>query len=124
VIGSEPQIYFYAKRRAATGYLYTYPMMEPQPYARRMQDEMMGEIEAARPRYIVYSTERSSWMVRPDSDRSIVARAGAFLDAHYDQVGIVEIPEDRGPGYFYWDEALRSYKPRLRNRLIVLKRRG
>ena len=29
VIGSEPQIYFYAKRRAATGHIYTYPLVEP-----------------------------------------------------------------------------------------------
>jgi hypothetical protein len=122
VIGSEPQIYFYAKRRAATGYLYTYPMMEPQPYARRMQDEMMDEIEAARPAYVVYVTERTSWMVRPDSDQSITKRAGRFLDQYYRQVGIVEIPEDRGPGYYYWDDALRTYRPRLRNRVIVLKR--
>lgn len=123
VIGSEPQIYFYAKRRAATGYLYTYPMMEPQPYALRMQDEMMDEIEAARPEYIVYVTERSSWMVRPGSDQSIVKRATRFLDAQYAQVGIVEIPEDRGPGYFYWERALQTYRPRLKNRLIVLKRK-
>jgi hypothetical protein len=122
VIGSEPQIYFYAQRRAATGYLYTYPMMEPQPYAARMRDEMMDEIEAARPAYVVFVTERTSWMARKDSDQSIVKRAGRFLDAHYRQVGIVEIPEDRGPGYYYWDDALRSYKPRLKNRVIVLKR--
>ena len=54
VIGSEPQIYFYAKRRSATGYIYTYPLMEDQPKARDMQREMAAEIEAAAPRYLVY----------------------------------------------------------------------
>jgi hypothetical protein len=33
VLGSEPQIYFYSHHRAATGYIYTYPLMEPQPFA-------------------------------------------------------------------------------------------
>ena len=33
VIGSEPQIYFYARRRAATSFMYIYPLMEPQPFA-------------------------------------------------------------------------------------------
>jgi hypothetical protein len=28
--------YFYANRPSATGYIYAYPLMEPQPYARRM----------------------------------------------------------------------------------------
>ena len=32
-------------RRAATSYMYTYPMMEPQPFAVRMQEEMIAEIE-------------------------------------------------------------------------------
>ena len=33
VLGSEPQIYFYSKRHSATGYIYTYELMEPQSYA-------------------------------------------------------------------------------------------
>lgn len=31
VIGSEPQIYFYSDRRAATGHIYTYALMEDLP---------------------------------------------------------------------------------------------
>jgi hypothetical protein len=37
VIGSEPQIFFYADRRSATGYIYTYGMLEQQKYALTMQ---------------------------------------------------------------------------------------
>jgi hypothetical protein len=47
VIGSEPQIYFYTGRRPATRYLYTYPLMEPHPYAREMQLELCREVDAA-----------------------------------------------------------------------------
>ena len=35
VLGSEPQILFYAHRRSATGYVYMYGLMEAQPYAAR-----------------------------------------------------------------------------------------
>mgnify|MGYP003299295094 CR=1 FL=1 len=38
VLGSEPEIYFYAARHSATGYIYMYPLMEPQPFAERMRD--------------------------------------------------------------------------------------
>jgi len=41
VLGSEPEIYFYADRRSATGYIYTYALMEPHKYASQMQREMM-----------------------------------------------------------------------------------
>ncbi len=48
VIGSEPEIYFYAHRHSATGYIYTYPLMEPQPFALQMQRDMIQEIESNR----------------------------------------------------------------------------
>src|SRR5947208_15586515 len=53
VLGSEPEIYFYAQRHSATGYIYTYELMEPQKYARQMQEERIHEIESARPKFRV-----------------------------------------------------------------------
>ena len=64
VVGSEPQIYFYAGRRSATGYIYTYPLMELQPYATAMQQAMIREIESADPRYVVFVRAVGSWLVR------------------------------------------------------------
>ena len=72
VFGSEPQIYFYAHRHSATGYIYTYPLMEPQPFASQMQTEMIEEIERNRPAYIVFVSMQYSWLKRPDSDRKIL----------------------------------------------------
>jgi hypothetical protein len=46
VLGSELQIYFYSHRHFATGYIYTYPLIEPQKYARQLQEEMIREIES------------------------------------------------------------------------------
>ncbi|MHC4124218.1 MAG: glycosyltransferase family 39 protein [Planctomycetota bacterium] len=54
VIGSEPQIYFYSNRRSATGYIYTYPLMENHPYAVKMQQEMAQEIEKTSPEFLVF----------------------------------------------------------------------
>ena len=73
VIGSEPQIYFYADRRAATGYIYTYALMETHPFAAKMQAEMMAEIERAAPRFVVYVNVYASWLIGPESDRTILA---------------------------------------------------
>ena len=65
VIGSEPQLYFYANRRAATSYIYTYALMEEQPFALRMQQEMIQQIERNQPKFIVYVQVPSSWLGRP-----------------------------------------------------------
>ncbi|MFO1514360.1 MAG: glycosyltransferase family 39 protein [Verrucomicrobiota bacterium] len=72
VIGSEPEIYFYARRRSATGHIYTYALMERQPHALAMQEEFIREIEAARPEYVVYLNNQLSWLTQPDSERKIV----------------------------------------------------
>lgn len=71
VLGSEPEIYFLSHRRSATSYLYTYALMEPQPFARRMQQEMIGEIESARPECVAVLTFNDSWISRPESDHEI-----------------------------------------------------
>lgn len=123
VLGSEPQIYFYARRRGATGYLYTYPMMEPQPFARRMQDEMIAEVEAGLPLYVVFVGSTSSWMARQESDLAIVDWTNRFVKEKYQLVGIAEIPEDGGPPGLFWDDALRSYRQGSRNRLLVYRRK-
>ena len=66
--GSEPQIYFYSHRHSATGYIYTYPLMEPQKYARQMQSEMIHEIESAQPKYLISITMSLSWLRLPQSE--------------------------------------------------------
>ena len=71
VLGSEPEIYFLAHRHSATGYIYTYPLMEPQPFAMNMQHEMIGDIETHRPRFIVFADNIMSWNKRPDSNLAI-----------------------------------------------------
>jgi 4-amino-4-deoxy-L-arabinose transferase-like glycosyltransferase len=52
VLGSEPEVYFYAQRHSATDYILTYALGENQPFALQMQNEMISEIEAAKPEYM------------------------------------------------------------------------
>lgn len=40
-------------------------LMENQPYALKMQKEMIGEIEAAKPRYLVFVNIFTSWLAYP-----------------------------------------------------------
>lgn len=71
VIGSEPEIYFYSGRRSATGHIYTYALMETHPYALTMQDEMIRQIEEAKPEYVVFVQNQHSWLRRPESEKKI-----------------------------------------------------
>jgi hypothetical protein len=123
VLGSEPQIFFYAGRRSATGYIYTYALMEAQPFAARMQDEMRAELEAAKPAYLVFVGLPSSWGTRPASNRGILNWASTFVERCYEHVGTVDIPPT-GPATIVWDAAARGYQPRSTSVVMTYRRRG
>jgi hypothetical protein len=111
VIGSEPEIYFYSHRRSASGYIYTYPLMEKQKFAFRMQSEMMNEIENAQPRFVVFVDNWWSWGWNPSWDASephmnIFTRIRDYLDAHYDLMAEVPI---QGSAYNLWGAPCRYY---------------
>jgi hypothetical protein len=100
VLGSEPEIYFYSKRLSATGYIYTYGLMEPQPYAGQMQQEMIHEIEAAQPRFLVLVAMSRSWMAGADSDQTILRWINQYCQADYEEVALINI-SDRGTDYYF-----------------------
>jgi len=62
IFGSEPEIYFYSHRRSATGYIYTYSLMEDQGYAATMQREMLDEVTRAKPEYVLLVDDQFSWL--------------------------------------------------------------
>jgi Dolichyl-phosphate-mannose-protein mannosyltransferase len=55
MLSAEPEIFFYANRTAATGFLYHYPLIEHQKYADTMSKQFVREVEAARPKIFIYS---------------------------------------------------------------------
>jgi len=59
--GSEPEIYFYVHRHAASGYIYMYDISSAAVHAAEMKREMLREVEAARPEFIVDVHDRFSW---------------------------------------------------------------
>ncbi len=111
MLGSEPQIFFLAQRHSASGYIYVYPLTEPQPLAANMRAEFIHEIETAKPKYIVYVNTLSSWCsaVMPDETQKILDSLNDWWNAYalqnYQQVGAVDTAEDQ-PSQFFWDEQL------------------
>jgi 4-amino-4-deoxy-L-arabinose transferase-like glycosyltransferase len=122
VIGSEPEIYFYAHRHSATGYIYMYSLIGHQKYLARMQDQMLHELRQNQPEYLIYVDVWDSW-----GDRSRAAEATTFLQslndfmtAEYERVGVA----DMGPTTQYvWGDASRPYVPKSSKVIYVLKRK-
>ena len=120
VLGSEPEIYFYAQRHSATGYIYTYPLTEEQAFASTMQGEFIREVESVAPEFVVYVLIDRSWLRHAHSDDHIFRWADAYTRQKYWLVGIA----DGGVNHdvYRWGTDARSYRPRRPDVVLVYKR--
>ena len=64
--------------------------MESQPYAARMQGEMISEIETNKPEFLVFVSNPASWHTRPGSNRSIFDWFTKYSATNYDRVALVD----------------------------------
>lgn len=122
VIGSEPQIYFYSDRRSATGYIYTYALMEKHPYALKMQEEMVKELEKNRPEFLVYVNISFSWLMKPDSKTILLEWFQENARNNYELVGVADLVRDDLTVYQWGRKAL-SYMPQSSTWISVHKQK-
>ncbi|MGB9081809.1 MAG: glycosyltransferase family 39 protein [Desulfuromonadaceae bacterium] len=123
VLGSEPEIFFYADRLSATRHIYMYGLMEKQSFAVQMQSEMIREIEMAKPKYIVMVNLPSSWGEPPFFSRTIIEWGEKYAAEQYDVVGVIDIV-DFDTTHYLWDDKATGYVPISDVFLSVLKRKG
>jgi hypothetical protein len=105
VMGSEPEICFYAHRHSASAYIYMYDLMQSHRYALGMQRETIKEIEAAKPAFLVNVYVNSSWLLSKDSNLTIRDWMRAYSVKYYDLAGMTWIFRDRTE-YVWGPEAL------------------
>jgi hypothetical protein len=121
VMGSEPEIYFYAGRHSATSCLYLYPLMEHQPYAQAMQADLIREVTAAAPEFVVEVVDDSSWPRLKESADRVFEWWSGYRGRYYRRVGIADmISDDRTD--FVWDAAAEGYQPRSDEYLAIYRR--
>jgi hypothetical protein len=122
VLGSEPQIFFYADRMSATGHLCMYGLMEEQPFAKHMQEEMIREVEAARPKYVVFVNVVTSWLPRPRSHTAVLDWSAGYLAQYYELDGLIDIVDTRTT-LVWWGPDAGKHVPRGLNNLFVYRRK-
>ena len=105
---------------SATGYIYTYSLMEPQSHALEMQKKMIAEIEADRPEFVVLVNVPMSFGRLPGSETLIFSCANAYLHRQYQKVGTVDMNQ---PSEYIWGYAAQAYQPRSRSFIDVFRRK-
>jgi 4-amino-4-deoxy-L-arabinose transferase-like glycosyltransferase len=121
VLGSEPQILFYADRYSATGHIYTYQLVEDHDYAMPMQKEMIAEIEHAKPKFIVVVYMSLSWLTNLDAGVHIIDWAKEYTEKNYRLVGFMDVmPKDIST--LRIGDQLANYKPQSKNKIFIYER--
>ena len=114
--------YFYSGRHSATGYIYLYGLMEPQKYATQMQQEMIRDIERARPKFLISVVMPDSWLQRPESERLIFTWANRYTAQNYTVAGFVNIVAPDKTDY-YWGDVPQSV-PQLGKYILIYQRKS
>ena len=112
IMGSEPEIFFYARRHSATGYIYMYDLMQTHRYALAMQKEAIRQIEAAKPAFLVLVYVDSSWMISKNSNLAIMDWIGTYWGKYYDVAGVAWILPDRTKYVWGREAATRKFNSR------------
>jgi hypothetical protein len=121
VFGSEPQICFYADRYSATGYIYTYNLVELHSYALTMQQEMAKEIEISKPKYLLSINVGLSWLTKQNSEKFIFTWVDEYIDKNYRLVGLYDILPNKFTSLKV-GEQLNNYKPQSQDLIYIFER--
>lgn len=122
VLGSEPQILFYADRISASGYIYTYSLMEMHEDNIKMQRQMISEIEKIKPEFMVFCNIPASWLMRPGSPTLIFDWSKNYFKDYYEVAGIADIAL-KSQTIYKWNNDAKMYQPMGTKKIIVYKRR-
>ncbi|SFJ26095.1 ArnT family glycosyltransferase [Planctomicrobium piriforme] len=98
ILGSEPQICFYAHRRSATGFIYLYPFFEKHPHQVAMQQRLIDQVEAAKPEYVIVTRTHPFFDPDPNWEGPLLDWIPRFLSG-YEQCGIA-IAKPEGVSFF------------------------
>src|SRR5439155_7748683 len=123
VFGSEPEIYFYAHRHAASGYIYMYDITSAAAHAGEMKQEMLREVEAARPEFVVDVHEQFSWSVglSPEPERIHEWLEQYLKSGNYRRVAVAE--NVKGQIVYRWNSDAAGYSPASEFYICVYQRK-
>jgi len=121
IFGSEPEICFYSDRRSASAYLCMYDLVSRQTYAKRMREEMMREVETAKPEYVVFVRNRMSWLsTSRDAEKAVLDWVRGYLAGAYHRVGAIDHLADQIT--CRWDDEAPGYAPQSDTYILLFRR--
>ncbi|MCK6455628.1 MAG: glycosyltransferase family 39 protein [Phycisphaerae bacterium] len=109
IVGSEPQILFFAKRASATRHILFYPLMMDLPGAAERQREVIADVERAPPPCILMTNFYSSLLIAPGAPLHIFEALVPRIEAEY-VVDALRVFQDGEYRFVVGEEAAQRYE--------------
>jgi hypothetical protein len=124
VLGSEPQINFYSQLKSPTRHFFQGMLSVVRDSTKEWNQELKKEVEASKPKFIVFVNHPFSWVFPRDSDQEIFKWGYSYAFQNYDLIGVADIlPGNFTKPVYVWDQATLTYKPKGEKYLLLLKRK-
>ncbi len=125
LIGSEPQIYFYTKKKAPSRHAYFTALVSNVPIHKEWQREFVKDTEKAKPKFVVFFNHQLSLMVQPNTDNYVFQWANKYVNENYKVVGYADmINEGYMTNYVWGEQAAATYKPQSPMYAVVFERKN
>ena len=121
ILGSEPQILFYADRISASKHIFMYYLMGNHLHALSMQKEAMADIELTKPPILINVVIPTSWLFHKDSKSMLFHWLDGFVLKNYKLAGVVEIQGLNTTNY-YWGVDTTKFVPKGENFIQIYQR--
>ena len=121
ILGSEPQILFYADRVSASKHIFMYYLMGNHLHALSMQKEAMADIELTKPPILINVVIPTSWLFQKDSKSMLFHWLDGFVLKNYKLAGVVEIQGLNTTNY-YWGVDTTKFVPKGENFIQIYQR--
>jgi hypothetical protein len=119
VAGSEPQIYFYSKRKSNTRFIITYPLNLPTSYREKYQNELVDIFSKDLPKAIVLSNRIHSGLWNQGSPEIFIKYLDNLLSKDYTVFG--GYVWDKGGEFGRWENRIDSNNLENTSLIIYLK---
>jgi hypothetical protein len=122
IFGAEPEIWFYSKRLAASGYLYVYPLLENQRFAPSMRKQFYEEIKNSRPDILVYTSNEGTWYAGESAAKEIYNWYRQYRDSSFKRIALIDMPWS-GPSQYYFNEDTSVHPVNEENYIEIYRRK-
>lgn len=122
VVGSEPQIYVYTRTRAPSRFIYMNFLVQNHPSEKAWRSEVMRDLEAAPPKYVVWVQHVGSWMPAPGADQGFLEKYWNELHRDYEVIAWCE--QTASPDLIVvTGEEARNYQPKGQLYMFLAERK-